>query len=44
MAAIPMPITDTLATIPGRNAARFRQLDDMARRLKKLEGKLERES
>lgn len=27
-----------------RNAARFRQLDDMARRLKKLEGKLERES
>jgi len=27
-----------------RNAARFRQLDDMARRLQKLEGKLERES
>ncbi len=27
-----------------RNAARFRQLDDIARRLKKLEGKLERES
>ena len=27
-----------------RNAARFRQLDDMAKRLRKLEGKFERES